>query len=78
MHSTDVLKSGKGSSVTVPHPSVLTEWADDMKQWPDVGYNNIFNYLVFSEGVDGGELCSYKSREAYSYLHSNKVGKVML
>ena len=36
IHHTDVLKSCEDSSVTVLHPSVLTEWADDMKQWPDV------------------------------------------
>ena len=64
--------------LTVPHPSVLTEWADDMKQWPDVSYIDIVNYLVFSEGVDGGELCNYKSTEAYNYLHSNKIRKVLL
>ena len=78
IHSTDVLKSHEDSSVTVPHLSVLTEWVDDMKQWPNVSYINIVNYLVFSEGVDGGDLRSYKSTEAYSYLHSNKIGKVLL
>ena len=36
------------------------------------------NFLIFSEGVDGGELRSYKSTEAYNYLHSNKIGKVLL
>ena len=36
------------------------------------------NYLVFSEGVDSGELRSYKSTDAYNYLHSIKVGKVLL
>lgn len=56
----------------VPHPSTLTEWVDDMKQWPDVSY-----YFVFSEGVDGEELRNYKSTEAYNYLHSNKIGKVL-
>ena len=62
----------------MPHPSVLTEWADDIKQWPDVSYINIVNYVIFSEGVDGGELHSYKSTEAYNYLHINKIGKVLL
>ena len=55
IHSTDVLKSREDNSVTVLHLSVLTEWADDMKQWPDVSYIDIVNYLVFSEG----ELCCY-------------------
>ena len=62
----------------VPHPSVLTEWADDMKQRPDYSYIEIVHYLVLSEGVDGRELRSYKSTEAYNYLHSNTIGKVLL
>ena len=60
------------------HPSVLTEWADDMKQWPEVSYIDIVNYVLFSEGVYGRELHSYKSTEAYNYLHSDKIGKVLL
>ena len=51
--------------LTVPHLSVLTQWADDMKQWPDVSYIDIVNYLIFSEGVDSGDLCSYKRTEAF-------------
>ena len=27
-----------------------------MKQWLDVSYADMVNYLVFSEGNDGGEL----------------------
>ena len=69
IHSTDVLLSREDSSVTVSHPSVLTEWADDIKQGPDVSYIKIVNYLIFSEGVDGRELCCYKSTEAYNYPH---------
>lgn len=48
IHSRDVLKSSEDSSVAVPHPSLLTEWVDDMKLWPDVSYIDIINYLVFS------------------------------
>lgn len=74
----DVLTSRDDSTVTVPHPSRLTEWLDDMKQWPDVSYIDVVNYLLFSEGVDGEELRNYKSTEAYTYLHSNKIGTVFL
>ena len=49
IHSLDVLKSCEDSSVIVLHPSVLTEWVDYMRQWPNVSY--IVIYLVFSEGV---------------------------
>ena len=64
--------------LTVPHPSVLMEWADDMKQWLDVSYINIVNYQIFSESANGRELYSYKSTEAYNHLYSNKIGKVLL
>ena len=60
-HSMDVLNIREDRSVTMPHLSVLTEWADDMKQWPNFSYIDIVNYLIFSEGVDGEELRSYKS-----------------
>ena len=62
----------------MPHPSVLTEWADDLKQWPHVSYIDIVNYLIFSKGDDGGKLRSCKSTEAYNYLHITKIGKVLL
>ena len=45
---------------------------------PDFSYINIVNYLIFSEGVDYGELHSYESTEAYNYLHNNKIRKVLL
>ena len=57
----DVWKSREDSSVTVPHPSVLTEWVDDMKQWSDVGYIDIVDYL--SKGAHGKELCNHKAHK---------------
>ncbi|XP_048091752.1 uncharacterized protein LOC125289110 [Alosa alosa] len=48
-----------------------------MKLWPDVSYVDIINYFVLSEGVDGETLRNYKSTEAYNYLHSNKIGKIL-
>lgn len=77
LHGSDYLTSNGDNTVKVPHPSTLTEWVDDMKQWPDVSYVDIVNYFVLSEGVDGEELRNYKSTEAYNYLHSNKIGKVL-
>ena len=59
IHSTDVLRSPEDGPVTVLHPTVLTEWVVDMKQWPNDG------------------LRDYKSTEAYNYLRSNKIGKVL-
>ena len=76
-HGLDYLTSTGDSKVKVPHPSTFTEWVDDMKLWPDVSYVDILNYFVLSEGVDGETLRNYKSTEAYNYLHSNKIGKVL-
>ena len=47
----------------------VTEW---------ISCTDIVNYLIFSEGVDGGELRSYKGTEVYNYLHSNNIGKGLL
>ncbi len=80
-HDQDYLtKTVNKVTLCVPHPMKLTSatsWIDDMKQWPAVTYIDIINYLVLSEGVDGEELRNYKSTKAYSYLHSNKIGRIL-
>ncbi len=80
-HDQDYLtKTINKVTLCVPHPMKLTSptsWIDDMKQWPEVTYIDIINYLVLSEGVDGEELRNYKSTKAYSYLHSNKIGRIL-
>ncbi|KAL2103352.1 hypothetical protein ACEWY4_000220 [Coilia grayii] len=62
----------------LPHPKLITEWVDDMRRWPPVTYGDIFNYLVLSVGIDGFSMRNFKSTEAYQYLHSGKVGRVLL
>ncbi len=76
IHGSDFIAKEDGTE-KVPHPSSLTGWVDDLKQWPNVSYVDVVNYFVFSEGVDGEELRNYKSTEAYNYLHSKKIGKVL-
>ncbi|KAL7407969.1 hypothetical protein ABVT39_016384 [Epinephelus coioides] len=49
-----------------------------MKNWPEIRYEDIFNYFVLSLGVDGSTMRNYKSTEAYQYIHSGKVGQVLL
>lgn len=63
---------------SVPHPQTIHEWEDDMKKWPHITYEDIFNYFVLSLGADGSTMRNYKSTEAYQYLHSGKVGKVLI
>lgn len=57
---------------------IIQEWEDDMKKWPHITYKDIFNYLILSVCVDGSEMRSYKSTDAYQYLHSGKVGWVFI
>ena len=42
----------------MPHPSVLTEWAEDVKQWPDVIDISTVNYLVLSEAQKHTATCT--------------------
>lgn len=68
----------RSDGLILPHPSSPLMWVDDMKKWPEVTYGDIFNYFVLSQGVDGASMKNYKSTEAYQYLHSGKVGRVLL
>lgn len=49
-----------------------------MKRWPAVSYPDIFNYLVLSEGYDGGEMQNYKSMDSFNYFKSGKVGALLV
>ena len=63
------------NGATLPHPTIIKNWTDDMKRWPEITYGDIFNHFVLVLGVDGSAMKSYKSTEAYQYLHSGKVGR---
>lgn len=49
-----------------------------MKKWPRITYGSIFSYFVESLASDGEAMDNLKSSEAYQYLHSNKVGRVLV
>ncbi len=49
-----------------------------MRKWPEFMYDDIFSFFVLSHGVDGATMKNCKSTEAYQYLHSGKVGHVLL
>ena len=68
----------RNDGLEFPHPSIMSPWVDDMRKWPDMSYGDIFNYFVLSLGIDGAAMKNYKSTEAYQYLHSSKVGCVLL
>ena len=68
----------KRDNLTIPLPSHIEGWEDDMKKWPKITYSCIFSYFVNSVATDGEAMNNIKSSEAYQYLHSNKVGPVLL
>ena len=49
-----------------------------MKKWPKLTYSSIFSYFLNSAASNGEAINNLKSSEAYQYLHSNKVGRVLL
>lgn len=73
-HNHNELKKGETS---VPLPSAVDGWEDDVKKWPRITYGSIFSYFVASVACDGTAMSNLKSSEAYQYLHSDKVGRVL-
>ncbi|KAL2091269.1 hypothetical protein ACEWY4_013532 [Coilia grayii] len=74
-HNLNELKNG---SISVPLPSTVTKWEDDVIKWPRITYSSIFSYFIESVSCDGKAMMNLKSSEAYQYLHSEKVGRVWL
>ena len=38
--------------LTLPHPSTIDSWKDDMKIWPDLTLDTLIHYLMNSPAVD--------------------------
>ena len=64
--------------ITIPLPNNIKGWEDDVKKWPKITYSSIFSCFLNSAASDGEAMNNLKSSEAYQYLHSNKVGRVLL
>ena len=66
-HGDSVTGSCDGRVIkSFPRPPNIADWIDDMRQWPDVSYGNIFNYCVLSVGVSGEEMSNFKGFKATS------------
>ncbi|XP_041947353.1 uncharacterized protein LOC121708620 [Alosa sapidissima] len=68
----------KRENVIIPLPSMLADWEDDMKKCPRITYGEIFRYFIQSVATDGEAMNNIKSSETYQYLHSHKIGPVLL
>lgn len=73
-HNLNEFKKGE---IVVPLPSTVDGWGDDMKKWPRITYGSNFSYFVDSVACDGNTMSNLKSSEAYQYLHSDKIGRVL-
>ena len=63
----------------LPDPYSIEEdlWADDITQWPDLQFGDIYSYLIHTEGPYTQEkLKAYKSLESYNYFTSGHVRTV--
>ena len=62
----------------LPDPLALKEgWRNDVSYLPDVGWPDIYNYLVNTPGEFTKEsLKGYKSLKAYNFFHSEHVQDV--
>lgn len=63
--------------VTLPHPHCVQNWEDNMQTWPSVTYSKICAYFIESMAIDGKAMDNLKASEAYQYLHSSKVNRVL-
>ena len=66
-----------GDGVTLPHPNCVQNWEDNMQTWPSVTYSKICSYIMDSMAIDSKAMDNLKASEAYQYLHSSKVNRVM-
>ena len=64
---------------TLQDPYAIEEslWSEDMRNWPDLQFGDIYSYLINTEGCYTKEkLKAYKSLEAYNYFYNGYVRTV--
>ena len=59
-----------------PDVDKISTWIDDMRSWPNVMYDDIYNYLISSKAVDGQEMKNFKSLQSYNYFQSGNVRQI--
>ena len=74
-HKLNELRKG---DISLLLPTAIDDWEDDMTKWPRITYSSIFKYFVESMACDGQAMENLKTSEAYQYLHSDKVGTVLV
>ncbi|XP_041360667.1 uncharacterized protein LOC121376924 [Gigantopelta aegis] len=57
--------------------SSITSWTDDLREWPNVMYGDIYNYFITSKAIDGQDMKNFKSLQSFNYFQSGHVGKIV-
>lgn len=53
------------------------QWTEDLSQWPELEYGDIYGYLIDTKGIYTKEtLRAYKSLDAYNYFFNGYVRTV--
>ncbi|KAL1473998.1 hypothetical protein MTO96_038314 [Rhipicephalus appendiculatus] len=86
----DIMSDDIGSSETIKkftaqneytlayaHPDDIEDWAEDTREWPQIGQLNIAYYLVEAKAGDLRQVCNYKALESYNYVQSGWVGQML-
>lgn len=63
--------------ISSPKDVKTGEWKDDIREWPQVEYGDIYNHLILSRACDGEKMKNYKSLDSYNYFKSGSVGKIL-
>ena len=72
----DKVISDKGVAVPVFTSIPSSSWVNDMKGWPLVRLQDIFQYVILSPDVDGQAKENFKALASIEYLHACKVGAI--
>lgn len=56
-----------------PKDVKLSEWRDDIKEWPSVEYGTIYNYLILNRASDSEQTRNYKSLDSFNYFKSENI-----
>ncbi len=68
-----------GRQLPDPYEIANKNWSDETKNWPNIGFGDIYSYLIDSKGPYTKEsLKAFKSLEAYNYFYNGYVRTVYL
>lgn len=72
------LKVDGSVSLKDPYSIAESQWTEDMKEWPEIHFGDLYTYLINTKGIYTKEkLKAYKSLEAYNYFFNGYVRSVL-